>query len=300
MISAWAAKEAAAGRLRAESMSTTSIDIRPLSGSLGAEIRGVDLARPLDAESFGRLERAFLDHLVLFFRDQELTPAQQVAFAARFGPIGRYPLAEPIPEHPDIIAVIKEPGQTTNFGGVWHSDTAYLEAPSLGSLLYAKEVPARGGDTLFANMYLAYESLSPGLRRLLDGLRAVNGAAKNHETLRFDHLAGGAMTGTAVDPHGLQAEHPVVRRHPVTGRKALYVNRAHTLRFANMTEAESAGLLGYLFEHAAREEFTCRFQWQAGSLALWDNRCSQHYPLNDYHGQRRVMHRVTIEGDRPA
>ena len=212
----------------------------------------------------------------------------------------RYPLAEPIPEHPDIIAVVKEPGQTTIFGGVWHSDTAYLEAPSLGSLLYAKEVPATGGDTLFANMYLAYESLSPGLRRLLDGLSAVNSAGKNKETLRGDHLASGAMAGTAADPRGLQAEHPVVRRHPVTGRKALYVNRAHTVAFKDMTEAESAGLLGTLFEHAARPEFTCRFRWRAGSLALWDNRCTQHYPINDYHGQRRVMHRATIEGDRPA
>ncbi len=281
-------------------MSAPAIEIRPLSGSLGAEIHGIDLARPLDAETFGRVERAFLDHLVLFFRDQELTPAQQVAFAARFGPVGRYPLAEAIPEHPDIIAVVKEPGQTTNFGGVWHSDTTYLERPALGSLLYAKEVPASGGDTLFANMYLAYESLSPGLRRLLDGLRAVNSAGKNKETLRGDHLAGGAMSRTAVDARGLRAEHPVVRRHPVTGRKALYVNRAHTVAFKDMTEAESAGLLGYLFEHAAREDFTCRFRWRAGSLALWDNRCTQHYPLNDYPGQRRVMHRATIEGDRPA
>ena len=281
-------------------MSATAIEIRPLSGSLGAEIHGLDLARPLDAGTFERVERAFLDHLVLFFRDQELTPVQQVAFAARFGPVGRYPLAEPIPEHPDIIAVVKEPGQTTNFGGVWHSDTAYLECPSLGSLLYAKDVPARGGDTLFANMYLAYESLSPGLRRLLDGLRAVNSAGKNKETLRGDHLAGGAMTRTAVEARGLQAEHPVVRRHPVTGRKALYVNRAHTVAFKDMTEAESAGLLSYLFAQAAREDITCRFRWRAGSLALWDNRCTQHYPLNDYPGQRRVMHRVTIEGDRPA
>lgn len=283
-----------------QAVRATAIEIRPLSGSLGAEVHGLDLARPLDAESFARIERAFLDHLVLFFRDQELTPAQQVAFAARFGPVGRYPLAEPLAEHPDVIAIIKEPEQTTNFGGVWHSDTAYLAAPSLGSVLYAKEVPARGGDTLFANMYLAYERLSPGLRRLLDGLRAVNSAGKNKETLRGDHLAGGSMTGTGRDEHALQAEHPVVRRHPVTGRKALYVNRAHTLRFSDMTEAESAGLLGYLFAQAAREDLTCRFRWEAGSLALWDNRCTQHYPLNDYHGQRRVMHRVTIEGDPPV
>ncbi len=281
-------------------MNATSIDIRPLSGSLGAEIHGIDLARPLEDDIFAEIEQAFLDHLVVFFRGQVLTPAQLVAFAGRFGPIGRYPLAEPIPEHPDVIAIVKEPEQTTNFGGVWHSDTVYLEAPSLGSALYAKEVPAQGGDTLFANMYLAYESLSPGLRRLLDGLRAVNSAGKNKETLRGDHLAGGSMTGTGIDEQGFRAEHPVVRRHPVTGRKALYVNRAHSLRFSDMTEEESAGLLDFLFEQAAREEITCRFHWEAGSLALWDNRCTQHYPLNDYHGQRRVMQRVTIEGDRPA
>ncbi len=281
-------------------MSATAIEIRPLSGSLGAEIHGLDLARPLDAETFEPIERAFLDHQVLFFRDQELAPAQLVGFAARFGPSGRYPLAEPNPEHPDVNAVVKEPSQTTNFGGVWHSDTTYLEIPALGSLLYAKEVPARGGDTLFANMYRAYESLSPGLRRLLDGLAAVNSAGKNEETLRSDHVASGAMTATALDARGLRAEHPVVRRHPVTGRKALYVNRAHTVAFKDMSEAESAGLLDYLFDHAAREDFTCRFRWEAGSLALWDNRCTQHYPLNDYPGRRRVMHRVTIAGDRPA
>ena len=281
-------------------MSATAIEIRPLSGSLGAEIHGPDLARPLDSEAFGRIERAFLDHQVLFFRDQEITPAQLVDFAVRFGPVGRYPLAEPIPEHPDIIAVVKEPGHTTNFGGVWHSDTTYLEVPPLGSLLYAKEVPASGGDTLFANMYLAYESLSPGLRRLLDGLRAVNSAGKIKGTLRGDNLTSGAMAGTAAAAREFQAEQPVVRRHPVTGRKALYVNRAHTLRFSDMTETESEGLLGFLFEQAAREDITCRFRWRVGSVALWDNRCTQHYPINDYQGQRRVMHRVTIAGDRPA
>ena len=209
-------------------------------------------------------------------------------------------MAEPIPEHPDIIAVVKEPGQTTNFGGVWHSDTTYLEAPSLASLLYAKEVPARGGDTLFANMYLAYESLSAGMRRMLDGLSAVNSAANPKKQVRDGHVEDGSMAGTGRNTAAMFAEHPVVRTHPVTGRKALYVNRAHTVRFKGMTEDESAGLLAYLFDHAVREEFTCRFHWEPGSLALWDNRCTQHYPLNDYHGQRRVMHRVTIAGDRPA
>ncbi len=283
-----------------EPLQDGSIEIRPLAGSLGAEVHGVELAAGLDREDFATVERAFLDHLVLFFRDQLLTPAQQVAFAGRFGPIGRYPLAEPLPGHPDVIAIVKEPEQTTNFGGCWHSDTAYLETPSLGTMLYAKDVPPIGGDTLFANMYLAYESLSAGMRRMLDGLSAVNSADKNKEHLRAEHLEIGSMAGTGRDTRAMLAEHPVVRRHPVTGRKALYVNRAHTVRFKGMTDDESAGLLAYLFDHAVREEFTCRFHWEPGSLAIWDNRCTQHYPLNDYHGFRRVMHRVTIEGERPV
>ncbi len=277
-----------------------AIEIRPLSGSLGAEIDGVDLSERLGAAAFGAIERAFLDHLVVFFRDQRLGPEDLVAFARRFGPIGIYPLAEPLEGHPEVIAVVKEPEQATNFGGCWHSDTAYLETPPAATALYAKEVPALGGDTLFANMYLAYERLSAGMKRLLDDLIAVNSADKNKDFLRGDHLLGGSMAGTARETAGFSAEHPVVRRHPLTGRQALYVNRAHTVCFKGMSVAESAPLLDYLFEHAVREERTCRFHWEPGSLALWDNRCTQHYPLNDYHGHRRVMHRVTIAGQRPA
>jgi taurine dioxygenase len=280
-------------------MTYRHIELRPLSSALGAELGGVDLARPPGDEVFAEIRRAFVDHLVVFFRAQTLSPDQLVGFARRFGPIGIYPFAAPLKEHPEVIAVIKEPEQTTNFGGLWHSDTAYLERPPLGSLLYAKQVPALGGDTLFANMYLAYESLSEGMRRLLDGLHAVNSSAKNKGTLRGDHLASGSMSGRAAEAGDLSAVHPAVRTHPDTGRKALYVNRAHTLRFAGMTEEESAPILAFLFAQAAREEFTCRFRWEPGSLAMWDNRCTQHYPLNDYPGQRRVMHRVTIEGEPP-
>jgi taurine dioxygenase len=281
-------------------MTYRHIEVRPLSSALGAEVAGVDLARPLTDRVFSEVRQAFLDHLVIFFRDQILSPDQQVAFARRFGPIGIYPFAAPLEAHPEVIAVIKEPEQTTNFGGFWHSDTAYLERPSLGSLLYAKQVPSLGGDTLFANMHLAYESLSEGMKRLLDGLTAVNSSAKNKSTVRGDHLASGSMRGREVEARDLMAEHPVVRTHPETGRKALYVNRAHTVRFTGMTEEESAPILEFLFAHAVREEFTCRFRWSPGSLALWDNRCTQHYPLNDYPGERRVMHRVTIEGERPC
>ncbi len=280
-------------------MTYRHLQVRPLASALGAEISEVDLSRPLEAAVFAEIEAAFLEHLVIFFRDQDLTPAQLVAFAGRFGPLGRYPFAAPIEGHPEVIAVIKEPEQRTNFGGLWHSDTTYLEEPPLGSALYALEVPPLGGDTLFANMYLAYETLSEGMRTLLGGLRAVNSAAKDKGIVRADHLAGGAMRGTDKDERTLSAEHPVVRAHPVTGRKALYVNRAHSLKFVGMSEAESRPILEFLFAHAAREEFTCRFRWTRGALAFWDNRCTQHYPLNDYHGYRRVMHRVTVRGDRP-
>jgi len=276
------------------------ITVRPLAPALGAEVGGVDIAA-LDDDAWAEIDHAFQRHMVLFFPDQDLTPAQQVAFAARFGPVGRYPFADPIPEHPDVIAIVKEAEQTSNFGGMWHTDTTYLERPSAGSVLYARQTPAVGGDTLWANMSLAYETLSDGLRRLLDGLQSVNSAAKNKASLREDHLATGTMEGRDTERQDeLGAVHPVVRTHPVTGRKSLYISPAHTVRFDGMTEAESAPLLDFLFAHAVKEDFTCRFHWRPGSLAVWDNRCTWHYPLNDYHGHRREMHRVTIDGERPA
>ncbi|RMD61602.1 MAG: taurine dioxygenase [Alphaproteobacteria bacterium] len=287
-------------------MTCRHIEIRPLTPALGAEISGpegrqLDLSQPLDAAVFADIERAFHEYAVLVFRDQRLDPAALAAFAGRFGPLGRYPFAAPLPGHPHVVPIIKEAHQTTNFGGMWHSDTAYLERPPLGSALYALEVPPLGGDTLFANMVLAYESLSSGMQALLDGLKAINSAAKNGGTVRAAPLAEGTMVGRDLDKMAThEAVHPVVRTHPVTGRKALYVNRAHTVRFEAMSEAESAPILEFLFAHAVREEFTCRVRWAPGTLALWDNRCTQHYPLNDYHGHRRVMHRVTIEGERPV
>lgn len=280
-------------------MATAEFTVTPIAPALGAVVTGIDLSRPVLDAAFAEIEAAFHAHLVLFFENQRLTSDQFAAFAGRFGPIGRYPFAKPLPEHPEIIPVIKEADQRTNFGGVWHSDTTYLERPPLGSLLYALEVPPIGGDTLFANMYLAYEALSDGMKRLLDGLTVVNSANKDSVALRGAHLAAG-MAGRDLDKMTLEATHPAVRMHPVTGRKGLYVNRAHSLRFSGMTEAESAPLLDYLYRHAVREEFTCRYRWSVGALAVWDNRCTQHYPLNDYHGHRRALHRITIEGERPA
>ena len=278
-------------------MAASRLETRPLSSALGAEIFGVDLGEPLDDGTVRALRVALLEHVVIFFRDQELSPPQLLALAERFGEVVEYPLIKGLPECPLVLPVIKEPEERANFGGVWHSDTAYLERPAMASLLYALETPPAGGDTMFANMYQAYETLSEGMRRLLDGLRAVNVAGKAVALQTRKEMY--SKRATAADVEAVSTVHPVVRTHPETGRKSLYVNLAHTLRFEGMTEAESAPLLDYLFAWQVQPEFTCRFRWRPGSLAFWDNRASQHYPLNDYHGYRRVMHRVTLMGDRP-
>jgi taurine dioxygenase len=278
-------------------MRKNSIGVRPIAGAIGAEISGVDLAAPLDDDTIVEIRRAWLDHLVVFFRDQDLPPARFLAFARRLGEPIEYPFVKGIAGFPEITPVTKLEHEKVNFGGLWHSDTTYLEIPPMGTMLIAREVPAYGGDTLFANMYLAYETLSPGMRRLLDGLVAVNSSTKADTTkTREDRMRDGANPAARAE---YEASHPVVRTHPETGRKALYVNGGHTVRFKDMTEEESAPLLRSLFAHQTRPEFTCRFRWEKGSLAFWDNRCAQHNPINDYHGFRRVMHRVTLAGDRP-
>ena len=272
--------------------------VRRIAGALGAVIEGVDLRGPLSEALVREIRAAWLEHLVVFFRDQPLSPAEFMRFARTIGEPVEYPFVKGLPDFPEIIEVVKLPHERVNFGGIWHTDTAYLEVPPMASLLLAREVPPYGGDTLWANQYLAYEALSPGMRRVLDGLVGVNSSAKaDVSRTREDR----------VRDHGQQdprreylAEHPVVRTHPETGRRALYVNVAHTLRFADMTEEESAPLLRFLHEHQVRPEFTCRFSWEPGSLALWDNRCALHNPVNDYHGFRREMHRITLAGTRPA
>jgi len=278
-------------------MRNDRIEVHPVAGALGAEILNVDLAQDLGEETVGAIRRAWLEHLVVFFRDQILEPELFLQLARRFGEVIEYPFVKGIEGFPQITPVVKLENEKMNFGGLWHSDTAYLEQPPMATMLIAREVPAFGGDTLFANMYLAYETLSEGMRRVLDGLVAVNSSAKADVTrTREDRVRDGAKQEAKKQ---YAAEHPVVRTHPETGRKALYVNFGHTVRFRDMTEEESAPILNYLFQHTARPEFTCRFRWQAGSVALWDNRCTQHNPINDYHGYRRVMHRVTLAGDRP-
>ena len=269
--------------------------VHPVAGALGAEIEGVDAARPLEREVIAEIRQAFLDHLVIFLRNQRLVPQRLLAFAQQFGQPMEYPQLKGLPECPLVTPVIKLEHERVNFGGVWHSDTSYLERPPMASMLYAVETPPYGGDTLFANQYLAYETLSDGLKQTLVGVVGVNSSAKaDVSKTREDR-----MREAGAELKVLVGEHPVVRTHPETGRKALYVNFGHTTRFRGWSEQESSPLLEYLFRHQVNPELTCRFHWEPGSLAFWDNRCTQHNPVNDYHGFKRLMHRVTLEGDTP-
>jgi taurine dioxygenase len=279
-----------------------TISLAPIAGALGAEVSGVDLARKLPDATIAEIRQALLTHLVIFFRDQHLTPEHHLALGRRFGPLQVHDFVEAMPDYPEILEVRKEPEETRNFGSGWHTDVSYLERPSLGSLLYALEAPEYGGDTLFANQYLAYEMLSDGMKQMLDGLTAMHSARRPYgiNAARAQEYGPSSMRFNFSEKAHDEIEHPVVRTHGETGRKALYVNRTFTLRFKDMTEAESAPLLNYLCDHAVRPEFTCRFRWQQGSLAFWDNRAVQHNAINDYHGRRRLMHRVTIEGERPV
>ncbi len=278
-------------------MDYTRIRVEPLSPALGAKVYGVDLAGPLDESSVAEIRRAFLSHLVIFFRDQAMTPEQFLRFARTMGEPSEYPMVKGMDEYPEITEVIKKEDERVNFGGIWHSDTTYLECPPMATMLYALEVPPVGGDTLFANMHMAYESLSSGMQRLLEGLTAVNSAGKDiAAATRADRIR--ERPGDVGDSVPT-AEHPLVRTHPETGLKALYVNPGHTVRIGGLSEPESAPILDYLYAHQTRAEFTCRFRWRVGSLAFWDNRAAQHYPLNDYHGFRRAMQRITLAGDRP-
>jgi taurine dioxygenase len=273
--------------------SNHAITVRRCAGAIGAEIDGVALHPDLPAPLIAELRRIWLDHSVLFFRDQDLAPAALAGLARRFGEVVPYPFLKGLPEAPEVIPLVKLEHETVNFGGLWHTDTSYLDMPPMATMLIAREVPAYGGDTLFASGYAAYEALSDGMKRLLDPLRAVSSSSKAEKTRTREDRA-------AHEPRKvLEAEHPVIRTHPETGRKSLYVNGGHSLRFVGMTVEESTPLLEYLFQHQVRPEFTCRFRWQPGSVAFWDNRCALHNPINDYHGQRRIMHRVTLAGDRP-
>jgi len=288
-------------------MNYNTISAQRIAGALGAEIAGVDLA-DLDNETFKEIEAAWLTHLMIFFRSQALTPEQQIAFARRFGEIHHHPFMKGMDEHPDILEIIKEEGDTRAFGEVWHTDQMFNPRPAKATILYAKETPDAGGDTLFANMYLAYDALSDPMKEMLKDIRTWN-VGDRRKLMRNDEMdsAGNAryagnekMAAKVRDPGDLQTEsaHPIVRTHPQTGRKALYISN-HTQTFDGFKRVEAQPILDFLTAHAVQPEFTCRLRWEVGSLAIWDNRCTQHRALNDYPGKRRRMHRITIAGDAP-
>lgn len=286
------------GQTQLKTQAYQHIGVTPVTPAIGATVEGVDMSVTLDDAVVAEIRRALLDHLVLFFRNQSLTPDQLVAFSRRFGEIGYYPFVEGMAGHPEVVEVVKKEDEEINFGGLWHTDTSYLPRPPMGSVLYAVEVPAAGGDTLWNNMYLAYESLSPGMQNLLTGLRGINSAEKPDAAVtRVHRLAEKPRDASEIVT---TASHPIVRTHPETGRKSLYCAAAHTMHIEGMSVEESAPLLEYLYRVQQREEFGCRFHWEPGSVAFWDNRCAQHNALNDYHGYRRIMHRVTLEGEVPS
>ena len=275
------------------------ITVTPLAGALGAEVAGVDVAR-LDDETFAEIHRAFLDHLLLLFRDQALSIDELKGFAGRFGRLKPFPYARGMDGHPEVLEVRSEPMDSYNFGGGWHSDASFMGEPVTVTAIYARTVPTPGSDTLFANMYLAYDTLSDGLKRLIDGLEAIHTAgtfyAPNSAQAQ-DFVAGHKGTSSILsETANEESVQPVAPAHPETGRKVIYVNEAYTVRFKDMTEAESRPLLETLWRHLSSPDFTCRIRWQPNALAIWDNRCTQHYALNDYAGQRRLMYRATACG----
>lgn len=280
-----------------------AITVSPVAGALGAEIGGVDLAK-LDDAMFGDIRQAFVDHQVIFFRDQDISPEQQIAFAKRFGPIHHHPFMKGMAEYPDILEIVKEPGDSYTFGAAWHTDQMFNPQPAMATMLYAKESPSVGGDTMFASGYAAYDGLSDGMRAMLKTVKTFNVGD------RFKNMGGGAradrykgnpdMASKVRDPGNqvTEAHHPLFRTHPDTKRKSLYIG-SHTQGFEDMTADEADPIVAFLRKHATRPEYLCRFRWQPGSIAIWDNRCVQHYAVPDY-TERRRMHRITIAGDTPV
>jgi taurine dioxygenase len=275
----------------------THFTVTQAAPQVGAHISGLDLSTDLPQAVLDELERALAEHGVLFFRGQSLTPEQHIAFSQRFGNIDVNRFFKRVDNYPQIAEVRKEPDQRANIGGGWHTDHSYDEIPAKASALYARDVPDVGGDTLYASTVAAYEALSPGLQATLASLRAVHSSrhvfGENSRQLKETDLRGRVLNP---DLATQDAVHPVLFTHPITGRKAIYVNPGFTLRFDGWTEQESQALLGMLYEHIRRPEFTTRFAWQNGSLAIWDNRITWHYAINDYTGHRRLLHRITIQG----
>lgn len=277
-----------------------TIEVKRIAGALGAEISGVDLTRPLTDELYSEIYQAFLENQVIFFRDQHMTPEQFLAFARRWGGIHLHPYMKGLDDYPEILELIKTETDTYAFGSSWHSDQMFAPKPAKCTMLLGREIPPAGGDTMFANMYLAYESLSDGMKATLRRIRALNSGDKKragngrNRAERYSGASGMKLK----DPGNIQTDsvHPLIRTHPDTGRQSLYIG-SHTQHFDGFTPEESEPLIAFLRDHCRRPEFTCRFRWAPGSLAIWDNRCAQHYAINDYQGYRRRMHRITIMGE---
>ena len=274
------------------------LTITPLSHALGAQISGVDIAQPLNVEQRDAIEQALLKHQVLFFRDQPITPEQQARFAANFGDLHIHPIYPNVPEQPEVL--ILDTAQTdVRDNAVWHTDVTFLPTPALGAVLSAKLLPAFGGDTLWASGIAAYEALSEPLKVLLQGLSATHDFVKSFPLERFGNTPQALEQWEATRKKNPPLSHPVIRTHPVSGRKSLFVNEGFTTRINELSDSESEAILKLLFAHATRPEFTIRWRWQENDVAFWDNRVTQHYAVDDYRPQRRVMHRATILGDVP-
>lgn len=274
------------------------MQITPLTNHLGCIVTDIDLSKPIDTDTLTEIRKLWLRYLVIFIRGQQLTPQQQMDFARQIGEPDTYPFLKGLPDYPQITEVLKKEDEKINFGGVWHSDTTYQKQPPMATMLYAIDLPPVGGDTIFANQYAAYDSLSTGLQKTLQGLRAIskagNKAVAATRTPRIDEQ------GSSTQAQNLQADHPIVRTHPETQKHSLFVSPAHTTQIVGWHTEESSAVLKMLFEVQTQPDFTCRFRWQEGDLALWDNRCTLHFPVNDYHGYRRLLNRITLKGDMPV
>lgn len=269
------------------------IRVDPVSSALGAEISHLDLRKKLSQECLQELKKAWNQHLVLFFRDQNLALAEMMRFAGEMGTPSPYPYVEGLKDFPNIVPILKLPEEKNNFGGVWHLDTAYLPTPALGAVLMAKEIPAAGGDTIFANMQLAYDNLEEKLQEKLSKLSVFNTSSKDAVSKSRTNRINKNRNITET------AEHPAVRLHPETGKRSIFISPAHAIKFSGMSEEESKTLLDLVFQHQTKDEFCYRFKWKEGSIALWDNRATLHYPLNDYQGQKRLLYRISLKGNKP-
>ncbi|ALE90558.1 taurine dioxygenase [Pseudomonas versuta] len=275
-----------------------SLTITPISSALGAQIDGVDLTRPLSPQQRDAIEQALLEHQVIFFKDQSITPQQQARFAANFGDLHIHPIYPNVPEQPEVL-VLDTAVTDVRDNAVWHTDVTFLPTPAMGAVLSAKQLPAFGGDTLWASGIAAFEGLSRPLQVLLDGLTATHDFTKSFPLERFGSTPEDFLRWDQTRKNNPPLSHPVVRTHPVSGRKSLFVNEGFTTKINELSEAESEAILKLLFAHSTRPEYTIRWRWQENDVAFWDNRVTQHYAVDDYRPNRRVMHRATILGDAP-